>query len=412
MTAEIASTEPFKGSILLDDSKRIVQLDGIRAIAILMVLVWHYFNGDCIMTNTWSPVAHIIRRLGTLNWSGVDLFFVLSGFLLGGILLDNHEARNYFRIFYLRRACRILPIYYVIFGIFVMLKPVLQHSGSLSWLCRPHLPLWPYLIFAQNIVMGLKESPGPAWMGMTWSLAVEEHFYLVLPLLIYFVPRRALLYVLALFVFAAQALRCLSPGFHAFVNMPWRADSLLAGVTLAVLVRSRRFTALANSSRHFILTLFSILFGGAILAILSNFHTSSQDPYNHLWLAALYTVFILVAIMEADRFIGRILKIPILAWVGTVSYGVYLLHEQVLGLLFGCLQGHEPHINSLADAMVTVLALAITFGLAALSYYFFEKPILRYGHKMKYQHNSSPSTNRQPTPLSPETGRITIRPLH
>jgi peptidoglycan/LPS O-acetylase OafA/YrhL len=232
--------------------------------------------------------------------------------------------------------------------------------------------------------MALKETAGPGWMGGTWSLAIEEQFYLVLPLLILLVPRRALLYVVALLGLAAPVLRCLWPGFHAFVNMPWRADSFLAGVALAILVRSRRFMALVELQRRIIFILFSILLGGAIIMLLANFHTSPRDHYNHSWLAGLYAVFILIAISEAERPIGKALKSPILVWIGTVSYGVYLFHGVVLGLLFSWLRGHQPCINTLADAGVTFLALSLTLALAALSYYFFERPFLRYGHSIKY----------------------------
>lgn len=377
---ETAAHNSLKGSPAAHQSRRIIQLDGVRGIAILMVLVWHYFNGSCMMTDRWSTTAHLIRRFGAFNWSGVDLFFVLSGFLLGGLLLDNRAATNYFKVFYFRRACRILPLYYVFLGAFLLARP-LVHA---AWLFEPHLPTWPYFIFIQNITMGLKETSGPHWMGVTWSLAVEEQFYLVLPLLILFVPRRALLYVVALLGLAAPVLRCLSPGLHAFVNLPWRADSPLAGVALAILVRSRRFMALVELQRRIIFILFSILLGGVIIMLLANSHLSHLDSYNHSWLAGLYAVFILIAITEAERPIGRALKSPILVWIGTISYGVYLIHEVVLGLLFSWLRGHQPRINTLADAGVTFLALSLTFALAALSYYFFERPFLRYGHSIKY----------------------------
>jgi peptidoglycan/LPS O-acetylase OafA/YrhL len=399
---DIAQINPSIRSVEQPPARRIPQLDGVRAIAILMVLVWHYFNGNWMMTDHWSTTAHIIARLESLLWSGVDLFFVLSGFLLGGILLDNLGAKNYFRVFYLRRACRILPIYYVVLGVFILLKSRLQRPDSpVPWLFHPSLPTWTYAVFAQNIAMGLKESPGPGWLGMTWSLAVEEHFYFVLPLLIYFVPRRALLYVVTLFAITAPVFRCLSPGFHAFVNMPWRADSLLAGVALSILIRSGRFMALARSHSRFVLILFSILLGGALVSMLANFHTSSLDAYNHSWLAALYAVFILLSILKEESLIGRALKFPVLGWIGTISYGVYIYHEQILGCLFGLLRGHQPYINSLADLFVTLLALLTTFTLAALSYYFFERPILRFAHKTKYIHPAASLPNLNANSFAP-----------
>src|SRR3990167_10051651 len=99
--------------------KKIIELDGIRGVAIALVLIWHYFA-----TQLWvqdGTLLYYFRYMSALTWSGVDLFFVLSGFLIGGILLDHREAGNYFRVFYIRRVCRIFPLYYAHFALFVML---------------------------------------------------------------------------------------------------------------------------------------------------------------------------------------------------------------------------------------------------------------------------------------------------
>jgi peptidoglycan/LPS O-acetylase OafA/YrhL len=156
-------------------SRRIPELDGVRGMAILLVLIWHY----AVVTLSVRPDSVMSYVLGGLSfsWSGVDLFFVLSGFLIGGILLDNREAKNYFRVFYMRRTCRIFPLYFIWFMIFcdlLLAEGILFSEERFRWLLANPLPLLSYLTFTQNIPMALQNVFGPNWMAVTWSLAIEE----------------------------------------------------------------------------------------------------------------------------------------------------------------------------------------------------------------------------------------------
>ena len=222
---------------------RIPELDGLRGMAILLVLIWHYFvNVVGIEGDTF--ISHVARRL-SLTWSGVDLFFVLSGFLIGGILIDNKEATNYFKVFYIRRTCRIFPLYFSWIALFLVLTTAFSSSFSPSIrdVFSNPLPIWSYLSFTQNIVMSLKGIWGPPWFGITWSLAIEEQFYLLLPLMIRFAPRNRLPYLLIFGILAAPIIRVALYNFHpnfmlsTYVLMPCRTDSLLLGVLGAYLVR-------------------------------------------------------------------------------------------------------------------------------------------------------------------------------
>jgi peptidoglycan/LPS O-acetylase OafA/YrhL len=131
---------------------RIAELDGLRGIAILSVVLMHYFyNPD---PNLKGPI-HQIQRIFALGWSGVDLFFVLSGFLIGGILMDQRRSPSYFKTFYLRRAFRILPVYYLwicLFIAFVLVGgPLLRahtHSGQLPAL---NFDIYQHFLFLQNL---------------------------------------------------------------------------------------------------------------------------------------------------------------------------------------------------------------------------------------------------------------------
>ena len=153
----------------MKQSERVPELDGLRGIAIGLVLLHH----------TLSPVP-ALKPFFDMCWSGVDLFFVLSGFLLGGVLLDHKDAPNLLRVFYTRRVCRILPLY---FGLIAIYWLALQAPmpGFPPWailfLGQPFVPVWSCLTFTQNFYVATAGGLGATIISSTWSLAVEEQFY-------------------------------------------------------------------------------------------------------------------------------------------------------------------------------------------------------------------------------------------
>ena len=156
---------------------RIPELDGLRGLAILSVLFWHYGH---YYAPAPGSIGAWLPPLLRLAWSGVDLFFVLSGFLIGGILIANRKASNYWRVFYVRRACRIFPLYFVVLAAFVLATATITPQPS-NWLLKQEPPFWNYPLFLQNLAWLARSSFGSDFLGPTWSLAVEEQFYLVLP---------------------------------------------------------------------------------------------------------------------------------------------------------------------------------------------------------------------------------------
>src|SRR5689334_17828355 len=141
--------------------KRIPQLDGVRGIAVLLVIVLHYIR---------YPLDHVpaVRFFLEYTWSGVDLFFVLSGFLICGILLDHRESSNYFSVFYIRRSLRILPLYSLCVLSYVLLKDRIP----VEEMFQDGIPTWSYVLFVQNYFMGSEGHFGGVWLGGTWSLAI------------------------------------------------------------------------------------------------------------------------------------------------------------------------------------------------------------------------------------------------
>ncbi len=162
---------------------RIIEIDGLRGIAILMVLVFHYVGS---IGSPRNPLWGLLTQSLHLFWSGVDLFFVLSGFLITGILVDSRHSRRFFSTFYARRIHRIFPLYFGWLGLYWVGRDFdLDHRLGTA-LFQTSVPGWLYPLFLQNNAPLWLNLDLPGWLGMSWSLAIEEQFYAVLPLIIRF----------------------------------------------------------------------------------------------------------------------------------------------------------------------------------------------------------------------------------
>lgn len=290
-------------------------LDALRGIAISLVLVWHYGNRWA----EWTDVSPVFVRAISLTWSGVDLFFVLSGYLIGGILIDQRETGNYYRAFYWRRAFRILPLYLVILGLVYFI-------GS--------APLWPYLTFTQNIVSASSGDWNmPPSIAVTWSLAVEEQFYLVLPLLIRLFPVRLVPCVcltLAVAAIACRAAAIFAFGNHhaAFVLLPCRMDALFLGVFAAWLVRNRPTIRLASSRRALTAAVIALGAGAEMISALGpKYDSTAMQIAGYSYLACFYFAAILLIVTGRES-TGRLMSL--LAKIGITAYPLYLFHFPIL----------------------------------------------------------------------------------
>ena len=377
---------------------RIPELDGIRGIAIGAVLFYHYFF-LLTQSRAGSALSYALAA-GRLGWSGVDLFFVLSGFLIGGILLDARESSNYFRVFYTRRFFRIVPVYYLCL-VAAFAWSYLVHLGlahRFDWMPPYQLPWVPYLIFLQNFWMAHRTSLGSWGLGATWSLAVEEQFYLTLPLLIRFVNPRRLLAVVISGIALAPALRIMLYAlwpehfFSWFILMPCRADSLLLGVLAAMAIRNpswREGLARHRGTMRFLLGLFAI--GFIILTLKSPSAVGLGTlTIGFTWLALFYVCILLYGLLFRDSWLSRCLRWSWLGWLGSIAYGVYLLHEFLRPIFFGLLWSPVPATIPLRDQWVSVLALIVTLVLCRVSWVYFEKPLVRLGHRARYEFNKVP----------------------
>jgi len=375
------------------ETKRIPELDGLRGTAIAMVLCYHYFTDAATFIKRPNLVAYL--QIATrLNWSGVDLFFVLSGFLIGGILLNARESKNYFKVFYLRRACRILPIY-MVFCIFIALcyRIVdLSNQDTWGWLFNGALPWYSYLTFTQNFWMAHFNFLGPASLSITWSLAVEEQFYLTLPAVIRFVRGPKLLWVLVTGIVTAPIIRvAVAIGYPQFrdglyVLLPCRMDSLLLGVLVAYLLPMRGIREYFFARRKILWFLFSILaLGLGYFLTTSNMYAFPMATIGYDWLALFYLTALVLVLIDTNCWLARVMRWRWLMGLGAVAYSLYLFHFVVYGLCMGYLRGHAISLQNLSDLGVTLVSLGLVIGLAKLSWRFFEKPIIRWGHEAQYE---------------------------
>lgn len=396
------------GDAQVGRDKRIRGLDGLRGLAILMVLLWHYPAGQ-IDAEPPQLLGYFMVPLGGM-WSGVDLFFVLSGFLITGILLDNKGAPNFFKVFYIRRSCRILPLYFALLLPLILVKQVPLHGvrEALPWLFENPMSTGSYLTFTQNIAMGLAGKFGAHWAGVTWSLAVEEQFYLLLPLLVYWLSFRRFTAVCVAFLFIPIFLRGLFPGFHAFINIPFRADSLLAGSLVAILFRSDSLLPILRERIRFVrLTAILLGLGFCLLTFLPKIF----GQFNHSWLALFYATLVLLVVIDREGPLDRWLDWSFLRYFGMISYALYLFHQPVSGILHGLIRGREPEIRNWSDAGITALAFVVSVVLSHLSWHLFERRFLALGRRFKYFGSRSEELSAYPggapdVPPAPAAGKV------
>jgi len=362
------------------------ELDGLRGLAILLVLIWHY-------SRFLNPeTSNQLITLTNITWSGVDLFFVLSGFLIGGILLDHRRSENLFRVFYLRRAFRIFPLYFLVLLSYVA---CLLLRLDIPYLFTGHIPIWSYATFLQNFTISWY-AVNPAYMGGSWSLAVEEQFYLLFPLVVYFTPPRKLAYVLLAALLAAPPFRIAlyhwfsKDHFLAFyVLMPCRMDALSVGVLCAMAYRSAYFSQLFKENIPWLRPLVVAAFLFLICGIDPILSSKSMIFGGYTVLAILYGIILLDSILGPKGLLKRLTHVGWLRALGKIAYSVYLFHLAVAGLAFFFLLGNQPGLNSPVEVLVASLAILITLVLGRISWAFLERHFVAMGQLFQY-HLSRP----------------------
>lgn len=349
-------------------NRRVPELDGLRAVSILLVIAYHYLEPLHRTASGWRFIALAPARVG---WIGVNLFFVLSGYLIASILLANREAPAFFSTFYIRRFCRILPLYLPVVAVLYF-----AHEWRVA---SPQPPLLQYLTFTHNFWMAAARDFGNSRLAVTWSLAVEEQFYLLLPALVRFNrPRRLMAIVIAciglalLLRYAFLATSNREAFFPILVLLPTRLDSLMLGVLAAWL--HWRGIAIPKSA---VWSLW-VVSGWWIVRLMMA--RPAPGPIRHVFMAALsdllIALFCVTTLLIAMNGRFRFLRWRVLTYTGLISYGLYLLHQPVKELVHRLL----PSLGMSRS----IVAFVVVFVAAALSWELFEKRFVRYGHRFLY----------------------------
>lgn len=356
--------------------EHIPTLDGLRAIAILMVVVYHYFFA--IVSPEFINIY--FRVYTSWWWAGVDLFFVLSGFLIGRILINVKESENYFKVFYTRRFFRIFPAYYLILGLLILFL-LTPFDSLLPWLTEPLHPLYSYALYIQNFFQGAAHDTGARWLGVTWSLAIEEQFYLILPLIIFFLPTRFIPALCLVGIVAAPIVRYSFDDLNAYVLLPSRMDSLLTGVFLGWL----HLQGKAKIKYQYLLTFSLVVLVIIQLLVNRSDFEKTGGVLNHSMLAVFFGAVLLMAI-NAKGILEKALTIKPLIHIGRISYMMYLTHQIFNGLFHGFYKnGAAPSIENITDVTLTLLAFATCVIFCTLSFIYFEKPIINIGHRFNFK---------------------------
>ena len=382
----------------IDYKTRFPALDGIRALAIALVFIEHFGGGS-----HGGRVLRLVNQVRLRGWIGVDLFFVLSGFLITGILYDTRFDSHYFKRFFLRRSVRILPIFYLVALLLLIMNPFLHYqlrAGHLLFLLYLGNMIGNYDFSYYNFVS--KAHPNFLFnIGHLWSLCVEEQFYLLWPFIVWKYPDRVKL------IRIAASLICLAAVFRAILyfsmgaelaerwgvrTLPFRMDSLLMGGVLALLLRGANASLWQRRCR----TIFLFAGGATLLMFLAGIddYSSAFFPICGFTIVALGSAGLIGMVLHSGSKSFRMFHVRPLRTLGKYSYGFYVYHDifawawiQFLVFLMARL-----HSMPLAGFIALGSNVVVTFLIAKYSYELFEVRFLRL--KKGFEYDSELSSDK------------------
>jgi peptidoglycan/LPS O-acetylase OafA/YrhL len=371
-------------------------VDGLRAVAVLLVFVHHFPSG--------LPVS--------FGWTGVDIFFVLSGFLITGILYDTREDGHRFRNFYARRALRIFPLFYGVFVLLALAEPMMHWNWGHSWLLSvSYLGGLPAQLGLTSLVPPgsvISQTTGAqVEVGHFWSLYTEEQFYLLWPMLVFAVKDRVRLRNLcfvgvATVVAVRVALLLHDPARYLgtsvlYYGLPFRADGLLLGAAVALMLRGPEAQGLKRAGPR--------LFAGGLAAagaacLVSGLvlHQGFSWALEMPWMSSFgYTLIdvaaagALLMVIQPGTLLFSWLSVRPLRKLGQVSYGFYVFHQIPRWLYFGLAHRLIGRYTSHTGPLEGLIAFVCTYALARLSFRYFETPFLRLKDRFTVEEKRLPS---------------------
>jgi peptidoglycan/LPS O-acetylase OafA/YrhL len=377
-----------------DKGNHVPELDGLRGLAALCAVGYHYLFGPALAI----PSIAILNTILEATPIALDTFFILSGFLIGGILLRSKESPNYYKTFYLRRFHRILPLYYSWIAVYF----AFYFFGKGWGLVAPAGYSTPFVfasffLMCQNFFIPIVEST--YIVSPTWTLAVEEHFYLLAPQAVGRLSKRRLTQVLVGVILVGPVLRVFLVKFIGHGELwsriasriwtPCHADALAIGVLLAMAWESeggRRWLRERSRYLPFGMLLFTIL--GSVLLHLA--YTSV--PHTFVLTAAFAQTamefsclcLMIFVLTRPDAFFCKFLRSDTMRGVGKISYCLYLVHWGVLWMIvrfgFHTKFGASPKL----ELALAPFALVVSLAIAKLSWKFLESPMIRRGQRYTY----------------------------
>lgn len=371
----------------MNDRGFLPELEGIRGYAFLAVFLVHYTSGLVVIPTGSGLWRHLWFYCTQITWVAVPIFFVLSGYLITGILFDTLDRPGYFKVFYARRALRILPAYYACL-LLVATVALITHA-PLRW---EHIQ---FLFYVQNTLnAGTQYFIGQNMaLGHLWSLAVEAQFYLVWPVVLWLVRDRiVLLRICYGGVVAACLLRIVWPftdlgPYFAYSNTFTRGDALLLGAALALHSRAPGFDIqrIARPARWLTVAAVCLFYAKVFL-------TGNGIPLDSIGVSVLLSLINFLALglvmlcLIPGGLVQRLCRARWACAIGTISYGLYMYHYLFEPLI------QEQWAPTLADSIGQTRARlciltgvsAFTFALALLSYRFVERPALRLKNRIHY----------------------------
>jgi peptidoglycan/LPS O-acetylase OafA/YrhL len=361
------------------------ELDTVRGVAILMVIFFHGFASQYGTGWFAGGLPKFVIRLAAPGGAGVNLFFALSGFLITGILLDTKHRANYYQRFYLHRALRILPAYYAVLLLILLIGPLsLNHHENVSW---KFLGLSAIYLANMAALFG-----APMQFGVLWSLAVEEHFYIIWPGIIRNFDRRTIGVLAVLIAVGTTIARMFTfwTGHYDFDHSHYTwlvADALALGALLAVLVRGP-----LGTRKGLVQIIFASLGLSALLAL--------DKPLGQHWaggtlhitaLNLVCTAAVSAALLCGSSAWSRLIEIPVLKFFGEISYGLYLIHTLILNIFDNLHRLFYPQIPAyyLNFSVMLVrfgVCSVIAIFIATLSRWYLEEPFLRLKGRLMVSH--------------------------
>ncbi|HCR71663.1 MAG TPA: hypothetical protein DIW23_09480 [Anaerolineae bacterium] len=374
---------------------RIKELDGLRGIAVMLVIALHLFKRAAYFTE--HPVLETFTKFTTVGWVGVDIFFTLSGFLITSILLKSKTDEHYFRNFYIRRALRIFPLYYLAIAFVLLFAPKVETEFTAQ--LGTALPIM--LLYQQNWALLFDGFYITQYLGITWSLAIEEQFYFLWPLIVYKLSREKLIKVSIGYILVSTIARIL--GTFLWPDVPQastffyytsfaRFEEMLFGGLLATFLT---YEGSQEKVRRFAFPLFLVSFVIFIALHILSLPGSPHPEHASIPLmlggyttAALFTVGLIgMFITHPPQNIFRIIfGNPILTFLGKYSYSMYIFHMTPVLILmdvfwYSELGGWKAYV------LYPVTTYVATIMIALLTWHLLEKHMLDLKKYFEYKNS-------------------------